>query len=529
VTRLQNSTWRSSPGRTICLGIAAVIFVVCCVMPVGYLLWTAGRDSVVHAAALDARQRGLLYNTAALGAGTALLSSCIGVPLGLALARAPLQPRVLLRAVLAAPLLIPPHVAGLCWIYIGNPRGVVAELLGSDLVPDWTYSLAGATVALSLVFYPLPMLATEVAMRRIEGRLEEAAVLVATPLRVLARISLPLAAPMVLAASLVTFVLAVSEFGVPGLLRVRVYATEVFTAFAALYDFGSAMALAVPLLVLCVAVAGVAAALVGDRLLVTRRGTVSRPLALESWRWPAMAGFVLVLLVALVLPLAVLVREASGADAPGSVVGAAGEAIRNSLVSAAVAATTMTSIAIGLGYARARSKRRAGLLMDVLYIAMFSVPSTIVGVGLIGVWNRPGPLGAAYGTDFMLVLAYVARFLPVAALMVAAGIRYVPISHEESAALAGAGWLTTQRRVVLPQIRLALLACWVVTFILAFGDLGASVLVAPPGEATLPIRVYTLIANAPPSQVAVLALLQIVVAVVPLAVLAMTLPLRGSQ
>jgi iron(III) transport system permease protein len=189
----------------------------------------------------------------------------------------------------------------------------------------------------------------------------------------------------------------------------------------------------------------------------------------------------------------------------------------------------MTVLAIGLGYARARSRRRAGMLMDVLYVAMFSVPSTIVGVGLIGLWNRPGPMGAAYGTSLMLVLAYVARFLPVAALMVTAGVRYVPMSHEESAALAGAGWVTTQLRVMLPQIRLALLACWIITFILSFGDLGASILVAPAGEATLPIQVYTLIANAPPSQVAVLALLQITVVAAPLAVLAAILSFRGSQ
>jgi iron(III) transport system permease protein len=289
------------------------------------------------------------------------------------------------------------------------------------------------------------------------------------------------------------------------------------------------MVLSLPLVVLCVVVAAMAALVLGDRLVVTRRGVVSGALSLESWRLPAAAGFVLVLLVALALPITALVREAAGVDAPGLFTGGSGDPIRNSLVSAAVGATMMTVLAIGLGYARARSRRRAGMLMDVLYIAMFSVPSTIVGVGLIGLWNRPGPMGAAYGTGLMLVVAYIARFLPVAALMVAAGVRYVPMSHEEAAALAGAGWLRTQLRVTLPQIRLALLACWIITFILAFGDLGASILVAPAGEATLPIQVYTLIANAPPSQVAVLALLQITVAVVPLAVLAAILSFRGSQ
>ena len=61
--------------------------------------------------------------------------------------------------------------------------------------------------------------------------------MVAPPGRWPRRITLPLAGPSVLAGALVIFVLAVSDFGVPGLLRVRVYTTEVFTAFAALDDF----------------------------------------------------------------------------------------------------------------------------------------------------------------------------------------------------------------------------------------------------------------------------------------------------
>ena len=74
-------------------------------------------------------------------------------------------------------------------------------------------------------------------------------------------------------------------------------------------------------------------------------------------------------------------------------------------------------------------------------------------------------------------------------------------------------------RIVVPQMRLGLIAAWVVAFVLAFGELGVSILVAPPGETTLPIRIYTIIANAPSSSVAVLALLQASIILGPLAVL----------
>jgi iron(III) transport system permease protein len=129
----------------------------------------------------------------------------------------------------------------------------------------------------------------------------------------------------------------------------------------------------------------------------------------------------------------------------------------------------------------------------------------------------------------MFILVYLARFVPVAALMLAAAVRYVPISHEEAAAAAGAGWLRTMRRIVVPQLRLGIAAAWIVAFVLSFGELGASVLIAPPGESTLPIRIYTIIANAPPAQVAALALLQALVIFTPLAVLGTIASLRPSS
>jgi iron(III) transport system permease protein len=504
------------------IAVAAAAFVACCLLPAASLLTMAlGSADLAHRAVwLDARQRGLLWNTALLGAGTAGLATAIGAPLGLALARIDLRGKWLLRIALAAPVLLPPYVVALAWTYLSGSRGVVAALVGPDLLSGWTASLPAAILVLSLVFYPLSMLGTEVAMRRVDGRLEEAAWLVAPPRLVLRRITLPLAAPGVLAAALIIFVLSVSEFGVPGLLRVRVYATEVFTAFAALYDFSGAMLVAVPLLALCLAVAALAVLLVGERLVTARRDSLTHPALFEPWRRAAEGAAIAIVAIALGMPLAALMREALGAGSVGAIVAGSGPAIANSLVLAAIGATAVVGVAVWLGYARARARGRWGQLADVLFVVAFAVPSTIVGIGLIGLWNRPGLVGALYGTDAMFILACLARFVPVAALALAAAIRAVPVAHEEVAAVSGAGWLRTMAHIVLPQVRLGLLMAWVIAFALAFGELGASILVAPPGEATLPIRIYTIIANTPSSHVAVLALLQTAVILAPLAMLA---------
>lgn len=526
--------WGARSSRTVVIGTAVAAFVVFCVLPLAHMVGRSladARDGASSSAAvlLDNRQLALLYNTAILGTGTAIVATLIGTPLGVALARVALPFKPVLRLALTSPVLLPPYVCGLAWVYLGGSAGLIARVTGRDVLSDWTYSLPGAILVLSLVFYPLSMLATEVSVRRLERRLEEAALLVTGPIRVLWGITLPLAAPAIAAAALVIFVLTVSEFGVPGLLRVRVFTTEIFTAFAALYDFGRATALAFPLLALSLVVASVAAMLVGERLVVTRRGSTSQSIIFDGWEGRFLFAAISVLVVALVLPLGVLTREALGVESWMAVVEGSRQAIVNSLILAAFGATAVIAVAVWLGYARARASRRVAVMADVLFVVLFAVPSTVVGIGLIGLWNRPGIVGAVYGTDAMLLLVYLARFVPVAALALAASVRHVPSSHEEAAAVSGAGWLRTMTYIVAPQIVLGLLAAWIVVFILAFGELGASILVAPPGETTLPIRIYTIIANAPASHVAALALLQSLVIFCPVALLGLGLAARGAR
>jgi iron(III) transport system permease protein len=411
----------------------------------------------------------------------------------------------------------------LAWVYLWNWIPIGSRTDGSG----WFYSLPAAVLVLAAVCYPLSMLATEVALRRIDGRLEEAGLVVATPQRVLRRITLPLAAPAIAAAALLIFVLAVSEFGVPGLLRVRVYTTEVFTAFAARYDARQALVLTLPLLALCIIVASGAAALLGDRLVTSRRTVSIRPLRLDAWKPAGVVFALLTIAAALLAPLLILARESAGAESPVDVLTGSTGAIVNSLALAAAGATAVVALAMWLGYLWARTTH--GRLADSLLVVLFAVPSTVVGVGLISVWNRPGFAGAVYDSHGMFLLAYLARFVPVAALMLAATARAVPLAQEEAAAVGGASWLTTLARIVLPQMRAGLAAAWIVVFVLAFGELGVSILVAPPGDATLPIRIYTMIANTPPSHVAVFALLQTIIVLTAVAALGVMVPSRDLR
>ena len=169
------------------IGIAFVAFVVCCVLPVAYLLATTSAQ---------ARRVAPSWRSTAVSAGCCstrrfsvsarlLLATAIGAPLGIVLARVPLRRKGVCVLSRVRPFC--------CRPISSRSPGSISGGIGFR---EWTYSLPAAIVVLSLVSYPLSMLATEVAMRRIDGRLEEAGLIVAPPGRVLRRITLPLVAPV---------------------------------------------------------------------------------------------------------------------------------------------------------------------------------------------------------------------------------------------------------------------------------------------------------------------------------------------
>jgi iron(III) transport system permease protein len=174
--------------RTVTLSVAVGLFVVLCALPTLYMFAASltGADGGLvfdnyRRLLLDARQRQLLLSSTTLSAGTAVLATLIGAPLGFLLARAEIPAKNSFRLLLGVPLVIPPYILALAWTYLGGANGLVTRFFGDDLLATWTYSLSGAILVLAVAFYPLAMLATEAAARRVDGHLEEAALLVAAP------------------------------------------------------------------------------------------------------------------------------------------------------------------------------------------------------------------------------------------------------------------------------------------------------------------------------------------------------------
>lgn len=120
-----------------------------------------------------------------------------------------------------------------------------------------------------------------------------------------------------------------------------------------------------------------------------------------------------------------------------------------------------------------------------------AIPPTAVGISLIRIWNTP-LTDIVYSGSAMVILGYVFRFLPFSVIILGSELRQLNPRSEESARLACPNWLGVMRRITLPLAKTGLLTGFMVVFILAFGELGTTLLLIPPGRETLPIRIYNL-------------------------------------
>ena len=497
------------------LAAAFGFLVVCGVLPlIAMLIASVTIDGRINWSAYGGlitsdRNATLLWNSLFLGVFTAAGAFAFGVPLGIMFGRTDLHLRYLFAVVFTIPLAIPPYVSAVAW----------SDILGRDVVSG----LAGCVLVLVPALTPVVLLSTMSIVRGVDPVLEEAARLTCSWSEVLRRITLPLIMRGIVFAVALVFLLAIGEFGVPSFLRYDVFPVESFTQFAAFLDFRAATASAVPLIVFAVLILSFEFVLVRDVPALVRV-TGRKPLVIPLGRFKHLVGAVIVLLsiVLVFLPLWTLARQAAWGSALSRALPLASGSIVRSMTYAAVGATVLAAMGLLLGYLVDRRALSFWRAVDWTAITLFAMPSTVLGIGLIALWNQPLPL-SVYGTPAMIILGYVAQYTALTSRLTASVLSQIPVSLEDSARVAGASWSRRMLLIIVPLCGRGLMVSWLAAYVFCLRDLGISALVYPPGGDTLPVRTFTLMANGPPEIVASLCLVTVVMTVVPLAIAATVL------
>jgi iron(III) transport system permease protein len=476
----------------------------------------------------------LLGNSLTLALTTAFISTLVGLPLGLLFAKTDLPLRRAFVLLFTLPLVIPPYITAVSWADVFSPHGLASGFFGEATTRKLSallFGLPGCVLVLATTFMPAVMLATMTFARTINPRMEEAARLWARPPRVLRQILVPLIRPGVVLAATLVFLLALGEFGVPIFLRYQVFAVESFTQFTVSYNFAAATASAVPLALLTFVILGIEWFVLRERIQPLRPAGEGGDIYVIPLRSNRVWLFALVsILCALVVitPLLSLVIQAGSWQTYARAFYVVSDSLMRSVFLAAAGATALTVLGFFVGYVIHTRALPIWRAVDAGTVLLFALPGTVIGMGLIALWNHPAT-NLIYATPFIILLGYLAQYTALTGRVTVAGLTLLPASMEEAAANAGASWIRCIGLIVLPLTKRALLSGWLIGYIFCLRDTGITMLVYPPGYDTLPVRIFTLMANGAPSLIAAACVLMIIATVLPLLGVASLMRMRRRR
>jgi iron(III) transport system permease protein len=492
----------SGRGRRVSEGLGlAVVLLLAWLVLVPILL--VAREAADGAALAEfARRSGewaALWASLGISIASVVLAAAIGVPLAFLFERFEFPGRRLLGGLVALPVVLPPLVGVVAFLFLYGESGFAARavrwLLRLD-GPPWRLQGPGAILLVhAYSMYVYFYLFTRAGLARLDVSMIEAAhALGAGRWDTLRRVTLPLLRPALVGAALLTFMTALGSFSAPYVFGggFRVMTTQI-VASKLNGEMALAMVETTALALLALAGLWVLRRLEGDDLLVTlgkgvapARRVVGRPVMAAAAGWIVA---LLLLLPHLTLVLVSLVPFGSWttqalppvlslenyrrlATEPERLV-----PLANSVWMAAASTALAVVLALAAGWLAVRRRVAVRRAIEGLLALPWALPGTVFAIALATAFSvhQPPLRWVLVGTAAILPLAYLVRSLPVTGRAVLAGYRQLDPALEEAAASLGAGRWTTLRRVTLPLLAPALAAGASLAFVAALGDFVTSV------------------------------------------------------
>lgn len=446
-----------------------------------------------------------LWNSIWISLASVVLSGAIGIPLAFFFARYDFPGRKVFAALAALPVLLPPLVGVIAFLFLYGETGFLTRAvqlaLGLENAP-WRLNGAAAVLLVhAYTMYVYFYMFVSAGLARLDPSLLEAsAALGASRRRTWLRVTLPMLAPAIGGAALLVFMTSMGSFSAPYVFGggFRVLTTQVF-ASKLNGDIGIAavetVILALSSILFLVwlqryesgrtytgATKGTGAAI------RVKQESTARKIALT------LAGALIALL--LILPhltvlLVSFVPEGTWTTefVPPSYslesyreVFTRAETLRpiiNSFNMATMATLANIAFALVAGYLLARGRTRGKWLINALVILPWALPGTVLAIALASMFSVNQPVLGRFvlvGTSLILPLAYFIRNIPLVTRATMASFKQFDPALEEAAASLGASRMTTARRVILPLVMPGLAAGALLAFVTALGEFVASIL-----------------------------------------------------
>ncbi|RCS23859.1 iron ABC transporter permease [Phyllobacterium salinisoli] len=460
------------------------------------------------------------WHSLQVGIGGTLLAVLLGTSVALLVSLTDIRLRSAFVLLFVAPLLIAPQVTALAWLQLFGPASPFLKLIG--LAPPLgsrnpLYSTEGIILLLGVQYGPLVFLIVRAGLRKLPRELVEAGLSSgAGKWTVLRTIILPLMTPSIIGATALAFVSCVGNFGIPAFLGIPAnYLVLPTLIYQRLAGAGPSVLSEVAVLSMLIGIIAMAGILAQDYTARRRDYRIvstsmpAAPFALGCRRVAVEATMWLLILVMLVLPLLGLLLTAlvPAYGVPLNLKtatsgnfkfilfehGAASRAFANSIGLSLAAAIFAVVLAVPLGYLITWRERWWTKFLNLSAELPYALPGVVLAIASLLLFLKPVPVIGLqiYNTIWIILYAYLARFLVLALRPTITGLHQIDRALEEAAQVAGAGLMRRLRTIIFPLVAPATLAGGVLIFMTAFSELTVSALLWASGSETIGVVIFS--------------------------------------
>jgi iron(III) transport system permease protein len=486
-------------------------------------------------------------NTLMFASLTTLMAVLGGALVAILVTRTDLVGRQTFGRLILLPILLPSLGMVLGWLVIWGPGGYLTAMFTDRLhlrtLPIDT--IPGMAVVEATRLLPIAYLTCQAALSRADSSLEDAARSAgARPVRVLSSITIPMLRPALLNAATLIFTLSIAALGIPLLLGtsnnivfVSSYLYNTWTN-ASTPDPGSVSAGAVMMLGVATALLVLRNRLLGaEARFVSVGGKAGRHalLTLRRWRWPLTGLLALYLVFTTLVPVIGLalmsfVVVLTPLVPPWELLTSSHwqvllddetfrRSIRNSAIIAVVGAIGTTAFVALATLVAHRSGFRFRRTLPFLMLYPRATPGIIIGIGFFWAYLLTGAFGDYMrGSIWGIMLAFCVRNLPLAYIVMYPTLARIGEELDRAGRAAGAGWWRTSRSIVLPLLRPAIFASFILMFVEIINDYDPAVFLVKPGTEVMGATMLAQFIQGTVGPVSALAMVQVVITVVVLSI-----------
>ena len=464
-----------------------------------------------------------LKNSLIIASCTTIGSTIVGTFFAWLVTRTDLPHKTFMKSMFLVPFMLPSFIGAMAWKMLLSPNaGFINQFfiqhLGFTGPVFNIYSYLGISTVEVMYLFPFVFIQVCGALERMDPTLEESARISGAGLLTITRkITIPLVLPSIMSGALLIMLYSMAHFGTVAVLGIENGIYNIPTLiYERIHQSGGSFAsirtgtvLATVLVISAAIIIWAQRTILGKGHYQIIGGKSFRPmeLKLRGLRMPLMIFCLAYIAFTIVLPTVVIflvggLKTFGLSFTPENLsldnykfilfeYQVTRDAIFNSVTLGFSAAIITMFAGVMISYVIVKMKVRGKGILEFLGMLPFSVPGSVIALGVILAWS--GKFGInLYNTVWIILLAYIARYMAFSLKANSAALEQVHDSLVEAARSCGATMWQSLKDIVIPLVRPGMLAAFFLIFLPSLRELTVSIMLYAPTTRTIGVAIYTL-------------------------------------